>query len=97
MRENTKLENASESIRVNSESDSNEVEESDSPFEEHGEQGISTVRGIMIDSNNEFQNADDSIRVNLTPQNKDEPLVPHWIQPHRRSPSMKSTGLSRFE
>jgi hypothetical protein len=40
MREHTKLENASELIHANGEFDSNEVDENDSPFEEHDEQGI---------------------------------------------------------
>jgi hypothetical protein len=44
MRENTKLENASELIHVNGEFESNEVDESDSPFEDHDEQGISNDR-----------------------------------------------------
>jgi hypothetical protein len=51
----------------------------------------------MIDSSDEFQNAENSIRVNLTPRNEDEPLVSHWIQPRRRSPSTKGTSLSQFK
>jgi hypothetical protein len=56
--------NADDSIRVNRDSDSNEIEKSDRQCEKHCEQRISTVRGIMIDSSDEDENADDSIRVN---------------------------------
>jgi hypothetical protein len=42
-------ENAFESIRVNRDSDSNEIDESDLQHEKHSEQRISTLRGIMID------------------------------------------------
>jgi hypothetical protein len=97
MRDNTKLENAWEFIHVNGEFDSNKVDESDSPFKKHDEQGISTLRGIMIVSSDEFQNAENSIRVDLTLQTGREPPLPHWIQPRRRSPSMKSTSFSQFE
>jgi hypothetical protein len=67
MRENTKHENVTEFIHANGQFDSNEVDEGDSSFEEHDAQGISTLREIMIDSGDEFQNAENSIRVNLTP------------------------------
>jgi hypothetical protein len=36
-------------IRVNRDSDSNEIDESDLQDEKHNEQRISTFRGIMID------------------------------------------------
>jgi hypothetical protein len=36
-------------MRVNRDSDSNEIDESDAQYEKHDEQRISTVRGIMID------------------------------------------------
>jgi hypothetical protein len=55
---------ACHSIRVNRESDSNEIDESDPQYEKHDEQRIPTVRGIMIDRSDEDENADDSIRVN---------------------------------
>jgi hypothetical protein len=42
-------ENADDSMRANRESDSNEIEASDSQDEKHSEQRISTFRGIMID------------------------------------------------
>jgi hypothetical protein len=41
--------NAFDSIRVNREFDSNEIDESDRQAEKHEEQRISTFRGIMID------------------------------------------------
>jgi hypothetical protein len=43
------LENADDSIRVIRDSDSNEIDESDSQYEKHDEQRSSTFRGIMID------------------------------------------------
>jgi hypothetical protein len=42
-------ENANDSIRVNREFDSNEIDESDLQFEKHFEQRISTLDGITID------------------------------------------------
>jgi hypothetical protein len=42
-------ENTDGSIRVNRDSDSNEIDESDSQYEKHFEHRISTLRGIMID------------------------------------------------
>jgi hypothetical protein len=42
-------ENASDSIRVNREFDSNEIDVSDSQYEKHDEPRISTPRGITID------------------------------------------------
>jgi hypothetical protein len=41
--------NAFDSIRVNREFESNEIDESEPQFEKHEEQRISTFRGIMID------------------------------------------------
>jgi hypothetical protein len=41
--------NASDSMHINRESDSNEIDESDSQDEKHLEQRISTFPGIMID------------------------------------------------
>jgi hypothetical protein len=58
-------ENALDSIRVNLESDSNVIDESDLHFEKHDEQRSSTFRGRTIDSSDDFENALDSIRVNL--------------------------------
>jgi hypothetical protein len=57
-------ENADDSIRVNCEFDSNEIDESDLQSEKHDEQRISTFLGIKIDSRIEYKNAFDSIRVN---------------------------------
>jgi hypothetical protein len=57
-------ENAYDSIRVNCELDSNEIDESDSQYEKHEEPRIWTVEGIIIDWSDEFENAYDSIRVN---------------------------------
>jgi hypothetical protein len=51
-------------MRVNRESDSNEIDESDLQHEKHREQRISAFRGIMIDRSDDLENADDSIRVN---------------------------------
>jgi hypothetical protein len=42
-------ENADDSIRVNRESDSNKIDESDLQSQKHDEQRISTFRGIIID------------------------------------------------
>jgi hypothetical protein len=42
-------ENACHSIRVNRESDSNVIDESDLQYEKHDEQRTSTFRGITID------------------------------------------------
>jgi hypothetical protein len=56
-------ENASDSIRVKCEFDSNVIDECDSQYEKHFEQRISTLRGIKIDSSDENENAPDSIRV----------------------------------
>jgi hypothetical protein len=53
-----------ESIRVNCEFDSNEIDESDSHHEKHDEPRISTPRGITIDSSDEYANTLESIRVN---------------------------------
>jgi hypothetical protein len=40
------------------------IDESDSQYEKHLDPRISTLRGIKIDSSDEYENADDSIRVN---------------------------------
>jgi hypothetical protein len=56
-------ENASDSIRVNREFDSNEIDESDLQSEKQFESRISTFLGIMIDSSDENENTSDSIRV----------------------------------
>jgi hypothetical protein len=57
-------ENVFDSIRINREFDSNEIDESDLHHEKHDEPRISTFRGIMIDSIDESRNASDSIRIN---------------------------------
>jgi hypothetical protein len=62
-------ENASDSIRVKCEFDSNVIDESDLQFEKHFHPRISTFRGIMIDLSDDDENADDentddSIRFN---------------------------------
>jgi hypothetical protein len=44
--------------------DSNEIDESESQFEKHLEQRMSTLDGIIIDLSDDDENADDSIRVN---------------------------------
>jgi hypothetical protein len=41
------------------------IDENDSQLEKHDEQRSSTFRGITIDSSDEYENAFDSIRVNL--------------------------------
>jgi hypothetical protein len=51
-------------MRASCESDSNEIDESDSHHEKHSEQRISTLRGITIDSSDDMENALDSIRIN---------------------------------
>jgi hypothetical protein len=52
-------------MRVNSESVSNEIDESELQDEKHDEQRIWTWRGIVIDSREEqYVNASDSMRVN---------------------------------
>jgi hypothetical protein len=57
-------ENADDSIRVNREFDSNEIDKSDLQFEKHDEQRISTLDGITIDLSDKYENTFDSIRVN---------------------------------
>jgi hypothetical protein len=51
-------------MRFNRELDSNEIDESDVQHEKHAEPRISTLLGITIDSRDEYENADDSIRIN---------------------------------
>jgi hypothetical protein len=41
------------------------IDESEEQHEKQFEPRISTFRGITIDSSDEFENADDSIRINL--------------------------------
>jgi hypothetical protein len=55
--------NASDSIRVKCEFDSNVIDESDLQFKKHFDPRISTLLGIKIDSSDENANALDSIRV----------------------------------
>jgi hypothetical protein len=40
------------------------IDESDSQYQKQNEQRISTFRGITIDESDDFENAEDSIRVN---------------------------------
>jgi hypothetical protein len=56
-------ENASDSIRVKCEFDSNVINKSDLQYEKHLGPRISTLFGIKIDSSYEYENASDSIRV----------------------------------
>jgi hypothetical protein len=58
------LENASDSIRVNEQSDSKMISESDLQYEKQSDPRISTCLGIRIDVIDEEANAYDSIRVN---------------------------------
>jgi hypothetical protein len=52
-------------MRVNSESISNEIDESDLQFEKQHEQRIRRWRGVVIDlRDKQWQNAFDSMRVN---------------------------------
>jgi hypothetical protein len=51
--ESDDLQNASPSIRVKCESDSNVIDESELQFEKHSEPRISTLRGIMIDESDD--------------------------------------------
>jgi hypothetical protein len=44
--------------------DSNEIDESDLHSEKHDEQRISTLRRIKIDSSDDSENINDSVRVN---------------------------------
>jgi hypothetical protein len=53
-----------DSIRVNREFDSNEIDKSDSQNEKHFEQRISPLDGRTIDLSDGYENTDDSIRVN---------------------------------
>jgi hypothetical protein len=55
------FENASDSIRLKCEFDSNSIDESRSLPEKQFEPRISTFRGIMIDTSDDFENANDSI------------------------------------
>jgi hypothetical protein len=52
------------SRRFNREFDSNEIDESDLQFLKHSDPRISTFRGISIDSSDEHEKANNSIRVN---------------------------------
>jgi hypothetical protein len=56
--------NADDSIQINRELDSNEIDESDSQCPKHDDQRISAFRGISIDSSNDRENVAESIRVN---------------------------------
>jgi uncharacterized Zn finger protein len=56
-------ENASDSIRLKCEFDSNVIDESDSHLEKQCDPRISAFLGIKIDSSDELENAKDSIRV----------------------------------
>jgi hypothetical protein len=58
------LENASDSIRVNREFDSTEIDENDRQYEKHDDPRISPFRGLSIDRSDEDDNASDSIRIN---------------------------------
>jgi hypothetical protein len=51
------------STRFKCEPGSKEIDESDSQSEKHDDPTISTFRGISIDVSDEYENADDSIRV----------------------------------
>jgi hypothetical protein len=62
--ENLSPASAQLSIRVKWEPDSNEIDESDSQDEKHGDPRISTFRGISIDLSDEYQKGEDSIRFN---------------------------------
>jgi hypothetical protein len=57
-------ENVLDSIRMNREFDSNEIDESDLQSRKHDDPRISTVRGMSIDASDEHENALDSIRIN---------------------------------
>jgi hypothetical protein len=56
--------NASDSMRFNCDSDSNEIDESDLHSEKHDIPSTSTFRGMTIDCNEDNEHAKDSIRVN---------------------------------
>jgi hypothetical protein len=60
-------EKASDSIRVNREADSNEIDVSDLHSEKHDEPRTSTLLGITIDSRDDDENTRDSICVNREP------------------------------
>jgi hypothetical protein len=51
--------------------DSSENDENDLQYEKHGDLRISTLWGISIDSSDEFENADRSIRFNREFDSKD--------------------------
>jgi hypothetical protein len=56
--------NTPDSIRVNREGNSNEIDENDLQNEKQFEQRISTLHGIKIDGSDEPENTSDSICVN---------------------------------
>jgi hypothetical protein len=60
-------ENASDSIRINRDSTSNETDSREKHDQNEPEQRISRLRGRMIDGREESENAFDSIRVNRDP------------------------------
>jgi hypothetical protein len=55
--------NADDSMRINREFDSNEIDKSILQYEKHDDPRISTFRGISIDSSDEYENANDSIQL----------------------------------
>jgi hypothetical protein len=57
-------ENADDSIRINREFDSNEIDERDLQQKKDDDPRIATFRGISIDSSDEFENASDPIPIN---------------------------------
>jgi hypothetical protein len=61
---NEEFENASDSIRINREFESNEIEESDPHQEKHFEPRVSTRAGIIIDWIEDRENASDPITFN---------------------------------
>jgi hypothetical protein len=60
-----KKENASDSIRLKCDGDSNEIDESDPHNRKQDGPRISTLHGIIIDRRLENEKAKDSIRINL--------------------------------
>jgi hypothetical protein len=51
-------------MRFNDDGDSNEIVASDLQDKKHSEQRISTPDGIIIDSNDEYEKANDSMHFN---------------------------------
>jgi hypothetical protein len=86
--------NASDSIVVNWELDSNENEMSDSQAKKQDEQRTSTLHGIIIDSSDELENACDSIRINLELDSNETDKSESHSEKHEEPRISMANGIS---